>query len=425
MAMLAGASGAAEEPGNFDAHYQSTYVWQTKRPFQAAYSGPNSLSPVHEKSYSFTATAALGFRPWRDGEIYFNPELSQGVPLSGLTGLGGFSNGEIARTAGPTPKLYRARLFMRQTWGYGGGNDLVESDFNQLAGAADRRRLVLTAGNLSVLDIFDGNQYSHDPRTQFMNWSLMTHGAYDYAADSRGYSWGLALEYFHDDWAVRAGRFIQPREPNQQKLDPAISRHYGDQLELERAYSIGGRVGTVRLLAFRNRANMAEYRDALNLAAQVGGVPALSGVRGDKVKRGLGLSVEQGVTENIGMFGRVSRSDGRTETYAFTELDNSASAGAVIKGASWGRAEDTFGIAVARNGLSREHRDYLAAGGIAFFLGDGNLNYAMEAVVEAFYSLKVVKGGWISFDLQRIRNPGYNADRGPAKLGAIRLHWEF
>src|SRR6266699_881547 len=187
------------------AKFQATYVWQRKSPFDAAYSGVNSLSPSREKSYSFTATAALGTRTWSGGELYFNPEVAQGVPLSRLTGLGGFTNGEIARITGPDPTIYRARLFARQTWGFGGGKENIESDANQLAGSIDRRRLALTVGNLSVLDLFDDNAYSHDPRTQFLNWSLMTHGAYDYAADARGYSWGLALEYFYDPWAFRAG----------------------------------------------------------------------------------------------------------------------------------------------------------------------------------------------------------------------------
>src|SRR5574337_1219530 len=192
------ARGHAETPDTEDwnARFQATYVWQGKRAFPAAYSGHNSLSPDREKSYSFTATAMLGWRPWSGGALYFNPEAAQGVPLSNLTGLGGFTNGEIARSSGPTPKFYRARLFLRQTWGLGGGQEEVESGPNQLAGSVDRRRFVLTAGNLSVLDLFDNNAYSHDPRTQFLNWSIMAHGAYDYAADARGYSWGIAGEWY-------------------------------------------------------------------------------------------------------------------------------------------------------------------------------------------------------------------------------------
>src|SRR5438876_73703 len=323
------------------AKFQATYVWQRKSPFDAAYSGANSLSSSREKSYSLTATAALGARTWSGGELYFDPEVAQGVPLSRLTGLGGFTNGEIARTTGPDPTLYRARLFARQTWGFGGGKENVESDANQLAGSVDRRRLVLTAGNLSVLDLFDDNAYSHDPRTQFLNWSLMTHGAYDYAADARGYSWGLALEYLSEDWRLRAGRFIQPKEPNQLALDSRIFKHYGDQIEIERAYTLAEQPGKLRFLVFRNVARMARYQDALDLAAQTGGAPDINAVRTDEqVKRAFGFNFEQEISPSVGLFGRASRADGQTETYAFTEIDQSLSGGLSVKGGTFGRAAD-------------------------------------------------------------------------------------
>jgi len=426
--MLAFAEGgcAQDVPEEAGAKFQATYVWQRKSPFAAPYSGPHSLSPDREKSYSLTATAALGTRTWRGGEVYFNPEVAQGVPLSGLTGLGGFTNGEIARTSGPSATFYRARLFARQTWGLGGGGEKLESDANQLAGSVDRRRLILTAGNLSVLDIFDDNSFSHDPRTQFLNWSLMTHGAYDYAADARGYSWGLALEYFQDDWRLRAGRFIQPKEPNQLALDPRIFRHYGDQIEIERAHAFADRPGKLRFLVFRNVARMARYQDALDLAAQVGGPPDINAVRTvERVKRGIGLNLEQEISPSVGLFGRASWADGQTETYAFTEIDRSLSGGVSVKGGAFGRARDTLGIAYVRNALSTAHRDYLAAGGLGFFLGDGALDYRPENILETYYSLNVVKDFWFSVDFQRISNPGYNADRGPATVISGRLHYGF
>jgi len=426
--MLAFAEGgcAQDVPEEAGAKFQATYVWQRKSPFAAPYSGPHSLSPDREKSYSLTATAALGTRTWRGGEVYFNPEVAQGVPLSGLTGLGGFTNGEIARTSGPSATFYRARLFARQTWGLGGGGEKLESDANQLAGSVDRRRLVLTAGNLSVLDIFDDNSFSHDPRTQFLNWSLMTHGAYDYAADARGYSWGLALEYLSDDWTLKAGRFIQPKEPNQLALDPRIFRHYGDQIEIERVHAFADRPGKLRFLVFRNVARMARYQDALDLAAQVGGPPDINAVRTvERVKRGIGLNLEQEISPSVGLFGRASWADGQTETYAFTEIDRSLSGGVSVKGGAFGRARDTLGIAYVRNALSTAHRDYLAAGGLGFFLGDGALDYRPENILETYYSLNVVKDFWFSVDFQRISNPGYNADRGPATVISGRLHYGF
>ena len=275
-------------------------------------------------------------------------------------------------------------------------------------------------------DIFDDNAFSHDPRTQFLNWSLMTYGAYDYAADARGYSWGLALEYFNDDWRLRAGRFIQPKEPNQLALDPRIFRHYGDQIEIERAYALAERPGRLRFLAFRNVARMARYQDALDLAAQTGGAPDINAVRTvERVKRGYGLNFEQEISANVGLFGRASWADGQTETYAFTEIDRSLSGGVSVKGGTFGRARDTFGIAYVRNALSTAHRDYLAAGGLGFFLGDGALRYRPESVLEAYYSLNVAKDTSFSADFQRILNPGYNADRGPVSVVTARLHYGF
>jgi hypothetical protein len=424
--VLAGAARAqAPERQDTDAKFQATYVWQEKRPFGAAYSGAHSLSAEREKSYSFTATAALGVRPWAGGELYFDPEVAQGVPLSGLTGLGGFTNGEIARTSGPNPTLYRARLFARQTWGLGGDRERQDSGANQLAGSVDRRRIVLTAGNLSVLDVFDGNAYSHDPRTQFLNWSLMTHGAYDYAADARGYSWGLALEYFHDDWAIRGGRFLMPRQSNGLSLNPRIFDSFGDQLELEHAHRLGDRPGRLRLLAYRNRADMGGYRDAVAEAEAGGTTPDITSTRRRRTKHGLGASLEQDLTAAIGAFARASWNNGEAEEFAFTEIDRSISSGVSVKGTGWERPSDTLGLAFASNGLSSAHRAYLAAGGLGFFLGDGALRYRSEDIVESYYSLNIAKTAWITADFQRIFNPGYNADRGPVTVLSARLHCEF
>lgn len=411
---------------NWNAKFQSTYVWQQKNPLSADYSGGNSLSTSKAYSYSFTATLALGWRPWSGGELYLDPEAAQGVPLSNLTGLGGFTNGEMARTSGPTLKIYRARLFLRQTWGDGGEQEAISSAANQLGGLVDKRRWVLTAGNLSVLDVFDTNTYNHDPRTQFLNWSLMTHGAFDYAADARGYSWGLAVERYADDWAVRAGRFIEPKEPNQQQLDTRLLKHYGDQIEVEHALSLGGQPGRLRLLAFRNKARMARYDDALDLAAATGDTPDINLVRtGEQIKYGVGVNLEQALSDDVGVFVRGSWADGGSETYAFTEIDRSVSLGTLVKGTRWGRSQDSLGVALARNGLSRAHKQYLAEGGMGFFLGDGALRYSPETVLEAFYSMNLSQAFGLTLDWQRIRNPAYNADRGPATIGSIRLHTEF
>lgn len=414
------------EQENWNAKFQSTYIWQRKRAFSAPYSGAMSLRPERERSYSLTATASFGYRPWAGGEAHLDLEGAQGIALSHLAGLGGPTNGELAKTAGSQFKMYRARAYLRQTWNQGGEQEAVESEAGQLAGMVDKRRTVLTVGNLAVIDLFDDNRYNHDPRTQFMNWSLMTQGAFDYAADARGYSWGAVLEWFHDDWEVRFGRFIQPKEPNGQPLDYRLFKHYGDQLEVAHAHHLAGQPGKLRALVFRNHTVMTRYGDALSLAGQTGEVPNLNAARyGVRSKHGFGINLEQALADDVGLFARGSWADGKTEIYAFTEIDRSLSAGLLIQGRQWGRANDTLGVGMARNFLSSTHRQYLAEGGMGPFIGDGRLNYKPENILEMFYSVGISKKSSISFDWQHIRNPAYNADRGPVNALAVRLHTEF
>jgi len=260
VAALASAFPCLAQPDAFEewtARFQGTYVWQNKPAMPAAYSGPKSLQADQEKSYTATLTAYLGFRPWAGGELYLNPEITQGVPFSGLSGAAAFTNGELTRTAGTNPKLYRQRLFLRQTWGLGGGDEAVAPDLNQMAGTVDKDRIVLTLGNFSSLDIFDRNAYAKDPRVHFMNAAFMAPLAYDYAADARGFGWGFAAEWYQDDWVLRFGRLTGPEEPNMLPIDYRIFQHYGDQLEIEHGHRLWERPGKVRLLAWRNRAVLA------------------------------------------------------------------------------------------------------------------------------------------------------------------------
>src|SRR5574337_115802 len=425
-ALLVPAVAAAAEPEDWNLRLQSTFVRQLKPAFASPYQGPNSLTGEREWSYSFTATAALGMRLGPDTEAYFDPEVAQGVAPSNLLGLAGFPNGELSRTSGPNPTAYRARLFVRHVIGLSDEREDIEPAMNQLGASYATRRLVLTAGNVSVLDIFDANRYANDPRSQFLNWALMTHAAYDYAADARGYTWGFAAEYVDSGWTLRWGRFAQPREPNQLELDPKLLQHFGDQVEVERRYRLGDdRPGTARLLAFRNRAVMARYDDALALADATGSVPDINAVRhGEQVKLGIGIDLEQQLSDHAGVFARAMWADGKTETYAFTDADRSLSTGLSIDGAAWGRGGDVAGLALARSLLSAPHREYLGRGGLTFFLGDGRLNYRPEGIVEAYYLWSPVKGFALSLDWQRIANPGFNADRGPATFWGVRLHAE-
>ena len=411
------------------ARYQSTLSWQQHPAFASAYQGPNSLTGGADRMHTFTLTAHWGARLAPTTELYINPELAAGVPFSQeLLGLGGFTNGEITRATGARPKPYLQRLFLRHTWNQGGGSEVVESDFNQMAGRVDRNRTVLTVGNFSLLDVFDDNAYAKDPRKQFMNWGAWTYAAWDYAADARGFGWGLALEVVRGDWAFRLARMTLPKEPNGLALDFQLNKHYGDQIEIEHAHQWAGWPGTVRALAYRNRAVLADYNDATAylLARQPLDRQTILKVRyGEKFKQGWGLSLEQALGAELGVFMRAMNSDGQTETVAFTEVDRSRALGMTIKGLRWSREQDTVGLVLMNNELSAQRRRYLEAGGISFFIGDGRLNYKPENILEAFYSCNISKGLWLTGDYQHIRNPAYNASRGPVQVYTVRAHAEF
>lgn len=412
-------------PSAWAAAFQATYVWQRKPAFAAAYSGPKSLLPTAENGYTLTATLFLGARPWPGAEIFVNPEVIQSQELSHLTGLAGLSNGEAQKSGGPEATLYGARAFLRQTVALGGDVTAVERGPNQLGGEVASRRLVLTVGNFSVADVFDGNAYAHDPRTQFLNWSFMGYGASDYAADVRGYTWGVSLEYFHDEWAFWLGRFAQPRESNGLAIDFDLLAHHGDSVEIEHGHAIFGQPGRIRVAGFRNQARMGSFRDAVRYAASNGGPPDVANVRRDQAKYGFGVSLEQTVFRDVGAFARISFNDGQTETYAFTEIERSLTAGVSVKGTLWGRQWDTLGVAFAQNDLSAAHRSYVEALGVGLFIGDGGLDYRPERIVEAYYGFRAFEGLWFSVDAQRIQNPAYNAARGPVNILGCRFHAEF
>ena len=408
-----------------ETRFQWTTVRQQKRAFNSPYSGPRSLNGSRESSQSTTATLFLGANLGRGTEFYFNPEFAQGVPFSQLQGLAGFTNGELARTSGPDPRIYRARAFMRKTWNLGGAMEAVESDDNQVATSYAAERLVLTAGNLSVLDVFDAVDYSRDARTQFMNWSSLTYAAWDFPADSRGYTWGAALEYITPRYQIRAGRFLMPMESNGLRLDTRQSRQHGDAVELELPFEFAGRKGAVRLLAFQNKTLSGQFDAAIALARTAGGAPDLSAVRELRTKRGIGIGAQYELVKDVGGYVRTAWNDGRTETYAFTEVDQSFSAGILARGGRWGRAKDTVGVARYVNSLKGPHRDYLAAGGTGFFLGDGRLNYGREKTTEIFYSANLLTRAFATLGFQRTTNPGYNHDRGPVNVASVRLHITF
>ncbi len=412
------------------AQYQATWNWQWHPGFNSAAQSRNSLGSEAARMYTLSLTAHWGMRVWQGGEIYLNPEIASGVPFHpGLVGLGGFTNGEITRSGGSTPKLYRQRLFVRHTWNQGGGTEQLDADINQMAGMVDRNRTVLTVGNFSLLDVFDDNSYAKDPRTQFMNWGSWTYAAWDYAADARGFGWGAVVEIIRDDWALRFGRMTVPREPNGLSIDTRVLRHYGDQIEIERTVElIPDLPGKLRLLAYRNKGVLAGFDDARNAlldnpSADPQTLPVVR--HGPRIKHGVGVNIEQATGRGLGVFFRGMRSDGRSETQAFTEVDQSLATGLTADGVRWNRAGDSAGIALMSNSLSAQRRRYLEAGGLSFFIGDGKIDFRPEMILEAFYSWNVRRGVWLTSGYQHIRNPAYNAMRGPVDVIALRVHTRF
>ena len=411
---------------NWSLHFQQTLIDQWHNDLRTPYAGIYSLADRESAKLSFTSTLFVGRRLWKGAALFFNPEVAGGSGLSGARGIAGFPNGETFRIGDPSPNLYLARLYLRQVIALGADADV--DDLNQLAGPSPRHYFAVNLGKFSVADFFDQNSYSHDPRTQFLNWSLMSAGAWDYAANTRGYTVGGVLEYVTPAFALRVASTLLPTYAN----GPTLNFHYGtahaETVELTKTYRLGGRQGTVRALGFRNVAAMATYRSAVALGQATGTPPNVEAVRrAGHTKVGFGLNAEQGLTPSVGMFARVSYNDGRNETWAFTEIDQSASLGVVSTGTRWHRPDDRLGAAVVVNGISAEHRAYLAAGGYGFIIGDGALNYGLEQVGEVYYSLSLPRyHASISPDYQLVINPAYNRDRaGPVHVVALRLHVEF
>jgi high affinity Mn2+ porin len=410
------------ESSRWEIHGQSTFLGQGYPAFHALYSGPNSLTPAPQYQETWSNSLYLNARLWEGGEVYFNPELLQGFGFNNTTGAAGFPNGEAQKSGFPYPHFNPSRLFVRHTFGFGGEQEELASGPFQLAGKADVSRLTLQAGKLSVIDVFDGNAYAHDPRKDFMNWSIWASGAFDYAADKLGLGYGATAELNQKQWALRGGYFLVNSPSNSNHFDMNIGRRGEYVVELETRYSLFGQPGKLRTLGFVNSTFSGSYRETLDNPAF--GVD-ISQTRRGRIKYGYALNLEQAITDDVGLFGRWSWNDGRNEIMAFTDIDRSLSLGTSIKGTRWGRPDDVVGIAGAVNALSQDHRDFIAAGGLGPLIGDGALNYRRERVLETYYALALTKALTFTADYQRIVNPAYNADRGPVSVFSGRLHGEF
>ena len=426
---------------------QITDIWTVHPSFSAKYTNfGGSTSSLHtntELSFTETWTLFFGFRLWPGAEAYIVPELLAEKPFSNLTGLGGdIQNFELQKTGVSYPKPYLARAYVRQILPLGGATVRTEPDQMQLGRSDKARRLVLTLGNFSVLDFFDKNSVTGDPRKGFLNMAFMTYAAFDFCADARGYTWGGVAELDFDDWTFRLAHTIPPKAPNQLALDFRFWKFFGDEFEIEHDHKILGHQGAVHVVAYRNRENMGRFSDAIaafkadpsknattcpgfNYGSMNANAPDLCWARQPNTKVGIGISLEQHIIDDVGVFFRAMWSDGKTEVYTFTPTDRSLALGTLVKGSPWKRPADSVGFGWAENWISGIHAQYLGMGGVDGFIGDGKIHQASEGSVELFYSLNLGALAWLTLDYQEIWNPGFNSDRGPVSVIGWRAHVEY
>lgn len=404
-------------------HGQTTFVTQYTPPFRTPYNGPNSLAPNQARE-TWDATAFVGMRLWSGAEAWVNAEIDQGYGLSGTLGVAGFTSGEAYKKGADYPYTRLHRAFVRQTIDLGGDALQVDAGANQFATKQTMNRLVFTVGKFSVGDIFDTNKYAHDPRSDFLNWSIIDTGTFDYAAEAWGYSLGAAAEWYQGDWTLRAGVFDMSIVPNSTDLDPNFGQFQWVG-EIEHRHELWGQPGKVAVTGFLSRARMGNYQDAIRLATAIGGPADIAAVREYRSRAGIGVNVEQQIVPDVGFFARAGWANGNVEPYEFTDIDRTVAAGLSVQGKRWGRPDDTWGIAGVVNGISKQHQAFLNAGGLGILVGDGQLPHpGVEQILETYYSLPLLS--WrVTFDYQLIVNPGYNSDRGPVSVFGTRLHTQF
>jgi high affinity Mn2+ porin len=414
---------AADETWNL--YTQATSIGQYHPGFTSPYAGPFSLAGHPEAEASLTSTLFFGWQVFSNTQFYFDPELAGGRGFSGTDGVANFPNGEMPRVATATPKPYLARLYVTQDFGFGGERQSFESDENQLAGSRPMTRYSITVGRFTVTDFFDDNRYSHDPRKQFMGWAVMYNGAWDYAADTRGYTWGWVHEFHTRWWSLRYASAAMPLVANGGRFDRRLFRDRSDMFEGEVRFHPRGHDGAVRVLNYYNHANAGTYADSILLAKRTGTTPDITATRRvGTLKYGFGVSADQEIVKDVGVFGRLGWNDGKTESFAFTAIDRLATLGVSVGGARWKRPRDTVATEFTVSGITAVHAQYLALGGSDFLIGDGNLRYGQEVVWESYYSARVFPWLFATVDAQHITNPAYNRDRGPVWVGTLRLHVE-
>lgn len=410
--------------GRFAVHGQITYVEQETNDFNAPYSGPHSLQ-VSQGRETVDATLFLGARLWTGAEAWVNPELDQGFGLTDTLGVAGFPSSEAYKVGANQPYFRLQRAFIRQTIDSGGEREAVEGVANQLRGSHSLDRWVFTVGKFAVTDVFDTNQYAHDPRNDFLNWVAIDAGTFDYAADSWGFSEGAAAELYRGPWTFRAGIFELSNVPNSESLEHSFDEFQMDA-EVERRYPFLGQTGRIVVTVFDSRGRMGLYTQAIALAEATGASPDTADVRKYRSRPGVSLELEQPLSDDVGVFARAGKSPGDIEIYEFSDIDRSIAIGASIKGSVWRRPNDTVGLAALDNRISREFEEYLNLGGLGILVGDGKLPQpGDEKILETYYSFAPLSWAHISLDYQWVKNPAYNTQRGPVSIWAVRVHAEI
>jgi high affinity Mn2+ porin len=420
-------------PERFSFHAQSTDTQQYHGTFPAAYSGPLSMANTPDTQKTIDVTLYLGARLWDGGAIYIDPELDQGFglgndiggpPYTGTVGVAGYVSGEAYKVGRDSSYGRIQRFFVRQTIDLGGDEQTVDPDVNQLGASERVEHITLTAGKFAVTDVFDDNVYAHDPKNDFLNWSIIDMGAFDYAADAWGYTYGTSAELAGAESTLRAGLFQLSAEPNGIAIEHTPFRQYSGILEFERRTSLfGGHPGAIKALVYGDDAYLGSYADALALAAATGALPNTADVRtGRHWKLGAGLNVAQEIASHVGVFARLSAMNGTYEAEEFTDIDRAVSLGTSIDGGWYHRPNDTFGLAGSFNGISSVAQQYFAAGGTGVLVGDGALTYGGERILETYYKLGITKFGAITADYQRVADPAYNIERGPISVFGLRYH---
>ena len=400
---------------------QATFILQGHPRFRSPYRGESSLGPAANARNTFSTDLVLGRRLWSGAEAVVDASVTRGFGLSTSRGVAAFPNNEAFRLGTADPYFYVPRAFVRQTIGLSGDTVPGDDDPLRFGGALPRERLTITAGKFSVWDVFDDNRYAHDARTQFLNWALVGAGAFDFAADARGWTYGVAVEWENGAWGARAGAFQVSRRANGLFMDPALTRAWQALGQVDRFFELGGRPGAVRALYGASRSRQSTWGEI----SGNGFGTFYQNPTGYRLKHMAALNLEQEIADGLGVFARLSWNDGRTQNWMFTEMDRAASAGLSLRGLRWGRPADTAGLAANVGWISAGRRRYLEAGGIGFIVGDGRLNRAPEAVAELYYDARAAPGINIGLGYQLVVNPGYNADRGPVHVFSVRFRTAF